>query len=135
MLEELEVPDEVATLSLGASSIPIQVCLWDVHIFQFGSNVGKVGGRLWEWVAACMVLCSTRLVMFWRYLTTHMEVKALALSTRDHTKSPPSFLGSLSIALATLGMPPFQMKDCTRAFILLRAGSHPGAMPAWCLGT
>jgi uncharacterized membrane protein YbaN (DUF454 family) len=69
--------------------------------------------------------------MFWRYLTTHMEVKALALSIRDHTKSPPSFLGSLSVALATLGILPFQIKDCTRAFFLLRASSHPGAMPAW----
>jgi hypothetical protein len=67
----------------------------------------------YQLVAACMVLYSTRLVMFWRYLTTHMEVKALALSTRDHTESPPSFLGSFSVALATLGMPLFQMKDCT----------------------
>jgi hypothetical protein len=33
--------------------------------------------------------------------------------------------------LATLGMPPFQMKNCTHASILLRAGSHPNAMPAW----
>jgi hypothetical protein len=46
LLEKLEVPDEVATLSLGASNILIQVGLWDVHIFQFGSNLGKVGGKL-----------------------------------------------------------------------------------------
>jgi hypothetical protein len=57
--------------------------------------------------------------------------QAIALSTRDHTESPPSFLGSLSIALDTLGRPPFQMKDCTHASILLRASSHPSEMPAW----
>ena len=39
-----------------------------------------------------------------------MVEKALALSTSDQTDKPPSFLGKRRVCLATLGIPPFQVK-------------------------
>jgi hypothetical protein len=47
---------------------------------------------------------------------------------------PPNllyFFGRRNVALATLGILFFQMKAWTLFSILWRAGSHPGAMPAW----
>jgi hypothetical protein len=45
-LKELEVPGWAATVLPGAFSMPSLVGLGVVHIFQLGSNMKYVGGRV-----------------------------------------------------------------------------------------
>jgi hypothetical protein len=101
---------------------------WSRRDSHSGTSVPEV--LVYQFTAAWTVDSRMGLVLFWMSLTTHMVVKALALSTRDQTCSPPLFFSSLRVLLA-FGILPFHMKDCTLFSMHHDAGSHSGNMPAW----
>jgi hypothetical protein len=56
---------------------------WSSHDSHSGTSVLLM--LVYQFTAAWTVDSRMGLVLFWMSLTTHMVVKALALSTRDHT--------------------------------------------------
>jgi hypothetical protein len=85
---------------------------------------------LWCWYTSSLLL-GLWIPEWVSFILDTLVVKALALSTRDHTCNSPLFFGSLRVLLVTFGILPFHMKDCTLFSVLCNAGSHTGIMPAW----